>query len=171
MLPQSWPAHMEVLNLWWKISWENCRGKTCISKDPSASWCMLQSWLESAFLGKAPTCSTEWFWGSGRVGHWLQQFPHLLCLLLLSPTPHTEISERECSRVELNLNSKYCLSDLPRGSSFYAFWLFSLSPETSSFRHKWWLLSASAAFWGVRSLCTKEILSMHEMKPIYKRTE
>lgn len=90
---KSWPADMKILNLWWKNSWEKCRDKTCISKDLSASWCMLQVWLELAFIGKAPTSKAAWLWA--QVGQGIHCSSPPTHSLFCTPVCHSDFWEAD----------------------------------------------------------------------------
>lgn len=124
---------------------------------------MLQFWLESAFPSKLPPLKLKGFWA--QVGQDTSHSSSLSHSLFSDPNPimSARFPKRDsCSHltspdVEYNLNPRHRLSN-PKpswSSSFGAFWLFPLAPETPSFRHKLRLFCAAAACYHVRSFHIK----------------
>lgn len=141
---KGWPVHIKIFDLLYKISWENCRDKTCNSKDLSAPWCMFQFWLEPDFLSKLPPVKLKGFWA--QVGQGTNHSSSLSQSMF--SVPHPIMSSRlpkrnSCSDLaspdeEHNLNPRHRLSNPSPSwsSSFGAFWFFPLAPETPSFTYK-----------------------------------
>lgn len=176
---KGWPVHIKVFDLLYKISWENCRDKTCNSKDLSAPWCMFQFWLEHAFLSKLPPIKLKGSWARVGQGTSHSSSPSQSLFSIPRPIVSSRFLKRDsCSHPaspdeEHNLNLRHWLS-IPALSGVHPSVHFGSHLLHQKHPHLHTSHDCSVQLLPVNvsdPFVPEEILSVYEMKPNYKIRE